>query len=258
MEMFPMTPQMNPTGAIGNGGITAPSTMVGGAGSYNFGNTMNPNPSQMSGIGGPGGGAPNPQPGSASNGGSTTPVMNPGTGTSGTGTTQQFVTAGQTGVTDPSSDEFGWQLDQTFGTGMGSVIEQFLQSGGGYNLPLTQQAVTAQEAAMQQAIQRGWGNIASNEAETGISPNSSTAALTQGDYYSNAVTQENAMISQEFYNMWGQSMQNETSILGQIMDPLATNKASRDSSWMTDLSAVFNMGTSALQTAGDLGWSPLG
>jgi hypothetical protein len=148
--------------------------------------------------------------------------MNPGT--TGTNTGQnQFASPN----TPQGQSESQWELEQTYGVGVGSMLYDFLQSGGGFNSAITNQAVTEQEAAMQQAIQRGWGNIASNEAETGISPNSSTSALTQGDYYSNAVTQENAMISQEFYNMWNQSMSNETNILGEVAQGAGTWKANQ-------------------------------
>jgi len=257
MSTMPMTPNMNPTGAIGTGGITPPT---GGAGSYNFGNSMNPflssapntaNPFLTS-TPGQGPLAPQARQFDASAPAANQPVMNPGS----SGTASPQFTTGNPGNTPAQSDEFGWALGQTFGTGTGSVIEQFLQSGGGYNLPLTQQTVSAQEAAMQQAIQRGWGNISANEAETGVGPNSSTQALTEGDYFSNAVTQENAIIAQEFQNMWTTSMGNEVSILGDILNPTATNKAGRDSSWMSDLSSFVGMGTSVFNALGDAGLIP--
>ena len=260
-SMFPVTPNMNPTGAIGWGGVTPPANAIGpsgvtppsstgGAGSYNFGNSMNPQPSQMSGGGAmASSSAPspvnsNPGSGNVPSTGSTTPVMNPGT--TGTNTGQnQFASPN----TPQGQSESQWELEQTYGVGVGSMLYDFLQSGGGFNSAITNQAVTEQEAAMQQAIQRGWGNIASNEAETGISPNSSTSALTQGDYYSNAVTQENAMISQEFYNMWNQSMSNETSILGQVAQGSGTWKANQGDTWKTILGAGAELGAGYLSGA---------
>jgi len=235
-SMFPATPQMNPTGATGNGGITPPSSMTGGSGNFGFGNTMNPNPGVQTW-----GSQPNYS-------GGTTPVQNP-TGSPASG--NQFTSP--LGPTGGSELQYG--LQQTYGQGIGSVLEQFLQSGGGYNSPITQQAVTAQEAAMQQAIQRGWGDQASHFAESGISPNSSTYALGQADYYSNAATQENALIAQEFYNMWNQSQSNETSILGEVAQGAGTWKANQTTGWDV-FSSILGGATSALSTAGDLGWTP--
>lgn len=210
-------PTINPTGANGFGlpassgailGETFQST--GGPGNYNYGNSANPNPVNTNMWG------------------SSTPNLNVGGGGGGAGT-------GSSGVSNflglPGSEnytgayaDFSNELGKIYGRGVGGALNNFLQSGGGYNSPLTEQAVHDQIAAMQNQIQMGWGNISTQLGQTGISPNSSVAALAESNYFSNAVAQENAITAQEFYNMWNQSMGNETGILGDVLGGAQTRK----------------------------------
>ena len=93
---------------------------------------------------------------------------------------------------------------------------------------------------MQHNIGEGWQNIETNLGATGISPNSSVAALTEGDYFSNAITQENAITAQDYFSMWQSSMSNETSILGDLINPSAQH--TQNTSFMSRLG----------QTVGDI------
>ena len=175
---------MNPTGATGMGGIMPPA----GPGNYNFGASMNTGP---------------------------TTSMQPG---GHPGTTGGYSMAGN------NWQSFTNELGKIYGKGIGSALYGFLDTGGGYNSALTQQSVDAQVAAMQHQANLGYGNRASTMGGAGISPNSSVAALETGDYWSNVTAQENAITAEEFFNMWNQSMNRETGLLGSVLGDAAQNK----------------------------------
>lgn len=202
-----MISMSNPTGM----NSTPISTLMPASpGSFNFGNTANPGPPQS-----PTTENPYAPANSTFNPYGSTPSMNPGTTPGVTGVTSTGGPTGTpvTGVTTTPKDFSG-----AFG-GAGSTISGFLNSSGGYNSALTEQAVNAQIAAMQQQIGLGAENLETNLAESGISPNSSVSALEMSNYESQATAQENAITAQEFYNMWNTSMGNETSIIGGLLGP---------------------------------------
>lgn len=203
-------PQINPTGQNFFQG-------TGGPGNYNFGNSGNPTPVGTA--------MPSFNPTDAGMFAPTT-SMTPGQGTD-TNINPFGLIGGNAGQYYGQAAGFGNELGKIYSQGVGSELYDFLQSGGGYNSNLTQQAVNSQIAAMQTQIQRGYGNLQSSLGQAGISPNSSTAALETGDYMSQAVAQENAITGQEYFNMWNQSMQNETGILGDILGYSAQHKASQ-------------------------------
>jgi len=117
------------------------------------------------------------------------------------------------------------KLSDTFGSGMGALIEQFLTQGqGGYNDALTKQVVDAQTQAMQHNIQMGYGNLQTSMGQQGISPASSVAALESSNYFSNAVTQENAIAAQEYFDMWNQSEQRQYGLLEMAGGATATHQ----------------------------------
>jgi hypothetical protein len=122
-----------------------------------------------------------------------------------------------------------------YGKCVGSELYGFLDTGGGYNSALTQQSVDAQIAAMQHQAERGYGNLVTGMGASGISPNSSVAALETGDYWSNVTAQENAITAEEFFNMWNQSMNRETGILGDVLGDAAKHKANQPGlmDWLT-------------------------
>ena len=164
--------------------------------------------------------------------------MNPGSGvtTVGGGT----VTAtGENNQTVASNNSYGQTQTQTnrtlgelqtyYGEGMGSLIYQYLQSGGGYNSAQTQQAVDSQVDAMGQQVQQGANNLSSMLGAQGVNGSGTTQALT--NYENQATTQENSITAQEYYNMWNQSQDRELSMLGSAAQTNATGTANQ-SNWM--------------------------
>jgi hypothetical protein len=239
---------MNPTGVIGSGsGNVMPGQAstpfssfmpgTGGAGNMNFGNAANPNPAMTSG---------NPaQPTGA------TPVMNPGQPAQGpaqgpttvTGQNNQTTNTPNTfNQTQRQGDRTLGELQTYYGEGMGSLIYQYLQSGGGYNSAITQQAVDSQVNAMGQQIGLGANDLTSRLGAMGVTGSGLTDSLT--NYENQAVTQENAITSQEFYNMWNQSQAREASMLSETANVNATGTANQ-SNWMDYLAY-------SLQLVGDV------
>lgn len=138
------------------------------------------------------------------------------------------------------------ELQRYYGEGMGSMLYQYLQSGGGFNSALTSQAISAQDQAMQHQIMEGFNTLGTNLAESGISPNSSVAALEKSDYMATATANENAIAAQEFFNMWNSSQNREASILSETGQVNATGTANQPSILGT-ISNFLGLGTSAAQ-----------
>lgn len=224
----------NPTGTPTPPVIVNPSTSssgisTGAPGTYNFGNTGNPNPSQPPT-------ATNPYaPAQTSVAQPAAPVSQNPTGSTGAPTGQVGVTSKGTEGTLDTTNTFGLnqgqqdqtleELDKTYGSGMGAQIYQYLQSEGGYNSALTTQDVDSTTALMQQQIATGLGALNTNLAESGISPNSSTAALETSNYEANATLGENEVTAQDFFNMWNSSQSNELSELESVQQGTGTEKA---------------------------------
>lgn len=216
------------------GGMNPPT---GGPGNYNFGNTGNPNPTMTSSN--PYGYSV-PQSGTVpmgiqqpwNPGAAMPPTGGPVTATS-TGGPNAPVGSGTAPIT-VGADPGG--LHDTFGTGTGNLIWNYLNSNGGYNSALTQQSIDAQIQAMQQQIARGWGNIETNLGASGTSINSSTAGLAAGDYFSQATSEENALIANEYFNMWNSSQNREASVLQSIEGPTAQHQ--QNSSFLSQLGQV--------------------
>ncbi len=224
-------PQSNPTGVTGSGffntatGFGTPGTGTGGPGTMNFGNTMNPNPTPQA-------------------------SQNPG-GTSGLGgasSTDPFTgtVTGQGGSTTASQNPYGlsqsqanWMedyLQKTYGGGMGALIYQYLQSNGGYNSALTGQVVGATTNAMQQQTQLGADSLSSTLSAEGVSGSSSSMGDALGAYENQAVAQENQITSQDYYQMWAESQQNELNALEFAATGTAKTLANKPN-WMDYASA---------------------
>jgi hypothetical protein len=236
-------PNLNPTGVIGSGsGNVMPGqtgtafssfmpsgTSPGGPGNMGYGNSANPNPASTSG-------STTAQPSTP------TTTMNPGQPAPQPGAPPGTVT-GQNGQTSTSSNNFnqtGRQQDRTlgelqtyYGEGMGSLIYQYLQSNGGYNSAITQQAVDSQVNAMGQQTQLGANNLTSMLGAMGVNGSGLTDSLT--NYENTATTQENAITSQEYYNMWNSSQEREAQMLNSVGNVNATGTANQ-SNWMDYLS----------------------
>ena len=82
---------------------------------------------------------------------------------------------------------------------------------------------------MNQEANFQYGNLESNMGAAGISPNSSAAALESSNFWSQTVAAENAITAQEYFNMWNESMNRETGILGDIMGDASKYKSSQPS-----------------------------
>lgn len=229
-------PNMNPTGVIGAGsgnvmpGQTGtpfsafmPGTGTGGAGTMNFGNAANPasTPSTSNPF--------TPQPAA--------PVMNPGQPAQPPQVGPVAVT-GENNQTLNSPNIFDQtqrqgnrtlgELQNYYGEGVGSLIYQYLQQGGGFNSPITQQAVDAQTNAAQQQISLGANDLTSRLGAMGITGSGLTDSLT--NYENQASTQLNAITAQEYYNMWNQSQQREFGMLQDVANVNATGTANQ-STW---------------------------
>jgi hypothetical protein len=207
-------PQVNPTGQNfipTTGASTGAPVMAGtgGPGNFNFGNAMNANPPMTPGT----------SVGSVPQAGPAPTTGNPPLGPGG-------APPGIAGFNTAEQQNLQNTLAGTFHTGYGTYLEQLLNSQGGYNSALTSQNVSDTIAAMQQNINTGYGSLQTQLGEQGISPNSSTAALESSNFMSNAVTQENAIVAQDYYQMWDQSMGREFSLAQSIEGPTAAEKAS--------------------------------
>jgi hypothetical protein len=116
---------------------------------------------------------------------------------------------------------------------MGSLIYQYLQSNGGYNSAITQQATDSQVNAMGQQISLGANDLESRLGAAGVNGSGLTDSLT--NYENTATTQENAITSQEYYNMWNASQDRELAMISQTGQVNATGTAN-ESNWMDYLS----------------------
>jgi hypothetical protein len=230
---------MNPTGTNGNGGITPANPATPASGFMGGGTT--------------------PPTGSPGNYGYGTSA-NPNSTATGTGPSVSMDPTGSPssnnvlGLTNPNGSysggyaAFGNDLGKVYGSGIGQAAGAFLDSGGGYNSQLTQQAVQAQTQEMQLQANTNYGNLQSGLGAAGINPNSSAAALENSNFWSQTTTAENAMDAQEFMSMWQSSMQNETSILGQAMGGAAAEKMNQPTAFdwaglgLTTATAGANLG----------------
>jgi hypothetical protein len=195
---------------------------------------MNPMPGAPPSTGNPYNYSGNPLPGYPIPGGVST---NPGGGGLGTTLGGPVTLKDNNGNPLTTGNLFGqnpgqenWLLNEMqhqFGSGVGSMLFQFLQSGGGYNLPLAQQDVNATNAAMMNNINLGYGSLGSTLAGQGISPNSSASALEVGNFMSSALTNMNAIDASVYEDMWNQSMNRETQMLGMVGQEGATNAANQ-------------------------------
>jgi len=195
---------VNPTGTNGNGGITAanPAMPAGGftgapssptsftpptgsPGNYGYGTSGNPNPTGT----GP------------------TVSMDPGGGT-------------PPGTATVGNNAFA----HTFGSGIAPVLAGEVNSQGGYNSALTQQDVQAQTAEMQLQANQNYGNLESGLGAAGINPNSSAAALENSNFWSQTTAAENSMAAQEYFSMWNDSQNRETSLLQSELPGLSGNR----------------------------------
>lgn len=209
-------PQMNPTGVTGAG---YGNTGTGGPGNMGFGNSANPSPPMVSlgtnpFMGGPTM-APRAMTSTMTPGGAPTATASPTDPYSGYTTSEHSTTAAPNAF-GQSQSQMNWTekyLQETYGGGMGSLIFQYLMSGGGYNAPLTQQAVGAQTQAMQQQIGQGASDLQGRLAAMGVSGSSSEMGQSLTDYANQAATQENAITAQEYYNMWNAAQNREANMI---------------------------------------------
>src|ERR1700734_123367 len=128
-----------------------------------------------------------------------------------------------------------------YGTGMGALLTNYLESGAGYNGPLAQQTITATDNAMQQQINQQYGGLQTALAEAGPSPYLCASALGQSNLLSTASADENQVAAQQYTEMYSQSQslyqntlmqmanvnaqgtQNQTTVLGSIGAALTGN-----------------------------------
>lgn len=245
----------NPTGLADGMATTNWAAMpTGGPGDYGYGTTVSPTPPgpAMPGVKpqawGMTPGASTGSPVAPGGTGSPYPTSNPTVGPSTGAPLSPSPISGsaplgpggappmQPGYSVGEQNALQSSLAGTFHTGYGTYLEQLLNSQGGYNSQLTAQNVQAQIAAMQTDINRGYGTLQTELGQQGVSPNSSTAALESAFYMSDATTKENALVANEYYNMWNASQGREFSLAESIEGPMASQKSSE--SWQNTLGAI--------------------
>lgn len=225
----------NPSGAnFHSGAQYMPMDMSGNAGNYNFGNTMNPTPAM------PSGGNPYAVDFAGMPPGMGIPTASPVPGGPNKSTSDIWNTLGLPTSGQGNEWDFARDLAATYGKGAGSAIFQYLQRGAGFNSSITDQAIQAQDAAMQREAMQGWGNIASTLGQSGISPNSSVEALSLSNYWGDVTAKQNAMAAQEYYNMWSQSQGQEATLLQSILGGSQEHKANKPG-FMDFLSGGLNL-----------------
>jgi hypothetical protein len=232
-------PMNNNTGVMGagnfnggasfstSGGFTAPGT--GGPGNMGYGNGMNAN-ATFSGTAtaAPATAAPAPastaQPQQASPGGSTVGSF-----------VQPYADAGGMAVSS-ANNPYGmtegqqyWQLkylSDAYGP-MGAMIYQYLNSNGGYNSQVTQQAVDATTNAMGRQTQLGANALTSSLASQGVTGASSGMQDALQAYQNQATTQENQITAQDYYQMWNASQDREAQMMQFAAQGVGTEKANK-------------------------------
>lgn len=121
--------------------------------------------------------ASNPYAAPAATSGGTVPVFSnaPSSGVPGASNNVAWTTGNDSVVGD---------FQNTYGNGTGTALTQVLQGLG----TSTDAAVTATNNAANTAANQQYANIQAQQAAAGITPNSSSAALAAGDFYSNVNT----------------------------------------------------------------------
>jgi hypothetical protein len=253
----------NPTGVMGgfqNGIFPGSSVGTGGPGNFGYGSgnmpaqqpsspgsivqpqqtgtTMNPYAVQASG--------PNPNAGTPSQ-----PVGSTGGNTVTDPNNQTTQTNNLYGQTQQQQNRTVGELENYYGEGVGSLLDQYLQSGAGYNSALTQQSVDAETNAMQQQAALGSSTLNSQLGAQGISGNSSVSALANSQYQQGVTAQENNIAAQQYYQMWNQSQEREYGMLGQVANVNATGTANQGN-WMSDLGSIIGLGSAGSSLWGDL------
>lgn len=221
---------MNPAGTMGGTNTAAGVPMANAKTS--FGNLT---PTAPSGVAAGPSGASSTLTGLMGNAGGASTFAPTATGDNG-----QVVAGGQ--QTQRQTDRTLGELQNYYGEGIGSYIYSLMQNGG-MNMGLLNQVDTSQIAAMQPQINQGQADLNSTLGAQGVSGNSSTSALANSQYLSNAITQENAQISGNYLHEYDQGQQLLQSILGGV---LGTNQqgTANDGNWMDTLSSVLGLGGS--------------
>jgi hypothetical protein len=166
----------------------------------------------------------------------------PGNAQTATGENNQTITGGT--QTSRDANRTLGELQSYYGEGMGSYIYGLMQTGG-INETLLNQVDTSQIAAMQPQINSGQANLNSVLGAQGVSGNSSTAALANSNYLSNATTQENAQISSNYLQQYDQGQQLLQSILGNVMQTNQQGTANQPTGLGIATSALGLAGTGA-------------
>lgn len=130
-------------------------------------------------------------------------------------------------------------FSDTYGKGTGTAITSVLQNLG----TSTDSAVQALVANTNLAAGQQYGNIQATEAAGGVTPNSSTAALAAGDFYSNVNSQLQQTVS-------GMELGEENTLLGALTNEGSSHGS--DSSFLGTLGDVLSGNESAISgLAGD-------
>lgn len=155
-----------------------------------------------------------------------------------TGENNQTITGGQ--QTQRQSDRTLGELQNYYGEGVGSYIYGLLQTGG-LNMDLLNQVDTSQIAAMQPQIAEGEANLNATLGAQGIGANSSTSALANSNYLSQATTAENAQVAQNYLGQYDQGQQLIQSILNGVLNVNAKGTANQPSV-LDDITSALGLG----------------
>lgn len=176
------------------------------------------------------------------------PVLPGSTPAPGAGAASSLTTApGATGLSNG--------LSSIYGEATGDYLSNILQNDG-MNLPLLEQTNASEINAMQPEINQGSANLAGTLGAQGVSGNSSTNALAQSNYQSQATATENATISQNYMSEYDQGQKLLSSILGPLMGQSAQSQADQ-LNW-EDLASlglgVANSGASVIKAVAPFGF----
>jgi hypothetical protein len=142
------------------------------------------------------------------------------------------------------------QLNSEYG-GMGSYVGSLINNGG-MNMALLGQVDSSELNAMQGQINQGSANVNATLGAMGVSGNSSTAALANSQYQAGATAQENALINQNYMNMYNEGQSTLQSILPGVLGTTAQNIADQPN-WMDYLGLATGLAGSAVGLGSGLG-----
>jgi len=171
-------------------------------------------------------------------GGQTTNPFNISNNYGTTSTTSSNTNPFSTGLqlTGPNGLGYNLYIDQLLGTGFGQDIQNFINSGAGYNQNVLQALINQ----IQPQVNTGIANLEASAGATGTRFGSGYE-VGLGDYLSQVNANENTMAA----GLYEQSVQNQMSLLSQLI-PGVEATAANQGGILSDIASFFTGGVSGL------------